>query len=484
MLRTIRPGIFALLLGAATVLGFAPYAWFPVPLFSLAALFWLWQRHPSRGAWLGFAFGLGLFGVGVSWIYISLHTYGDMPAVLAAAATFLLAAFLALFPAATGYFYQRCRQAALLSIPAMWMLGEWVRGWIFTGFPWLAVGYSQAPASPLAGYAPIVGVFGLSLILAWSAAALAWQPRRFGWIVLLIWMAGAGFKSISWTHPLGVPFSVSLLQGNIGQSIKWQPEQVPATLEQYREMVLQSQARLIVLPETAIPLFNDQVPPAYLEELAAHARRNGGDILFGIPERTLDGNYYNSVMSVGTANTQTYRKSHLVPFGEYIPLKPVFGPITQVLHIPLSDFSRGALTQAPFSIAGQQVAANVCYEDVFGNEIIRPLPLASILVNVTNDAWFGNSPAPWQHLQIAQMRSLESGRQMLRATNTGATAIIGVDGQVQRILPLFTRATLTATAQGYQGLTPFARWGDNLALIVAGMMLLSALFYARKGHDN
>lgn len=484
MLRTIKPAVIALLLGAATVTGFAPYAWFPVPLFTLAILFWLWKRHPSRSAWLGFAFGLGLFGVGVSWIYISLHTYGDMPAILAVVATFLLAAFLALFPAAAGYFYQRCERAALFGIPAIWMLGEWVRSWIFTGFPWLAIGYSQAPDSPLAGYVPIIGVFGLSLILAWSAAVLAWQPRRYGWIVLLIWIAGAGFKLISWTHPLGAPFSVSLLQGNIGQSIKWQPEQVPATLDQYREMVYQSHARLIVLPETAIPLFNDQVPPAYLEELAAHARSNGGDILFGIPERTLDGNYYNSVMSVGTANTQTYRKSHLVPFGEYIPLKPVFGPITQVLHIPLSDFSRGALTQTPFSIAGQQVAANVCYEDVFGNEIIRSLPMASILVNVTNDAWFGDSMAPWQHLQISQMRSLESGRQMLRATNTGATALIGVDGKVQQVLPLFTRATLTATAQGYQGLTPFARWGDNPALILAGIMLLSALFHARIRHDN
>lgn len=471
--------LLALLLGAASVFGFAPFDWFPLPLLTLAGLFWLWQRQPSASTWLGFVFGLGYFGAGVSWIYISLHTYGEMPWSLAALATLLFAAFLALFPAAAGYVYQRWQRAALFSVPAAWMLSEWVRGWIFTGFPWLAVGYSQAPLSPLAGYAPIIGVFGLSLILAWSAAVLAWQPRRYGWLVLVIWAAGAGFKLIHWTQPLGAPFSVSLLQGNISQSIKWQPEQVMATLNQYRDMVADSHARLTILPETAIPLFYDQVSPTYLEELASYARRNGGDVLFGIPERMSDGRYFNSVMSVGSASTQQYRKSHLVPFGEYIPLKSVFGYITEVLHIPLSDFSRGALTQSPFSIAGQRVAADVCYEDVFGEEIIRALPVASILVNVTNDAWFGDSIAPWQHLQISQMRALESGRQMLRATNTGATALIGIDGKVQQLLPLFTRATLTTTAQGYQGMTPFARWGNYAALLLA-LMLLGAGYKIRR----
>lgn len=479
-LRQTGFALAALALGAVSVFGFAPFDWYPVPLFTLAGLFWLWQRQPSASAVLGFVFGLGYFGAGVSWIYISLHTYGEMPWMLAALATLLFAAFLALFPAAVGYLYQRWRSAALLSIPAAWMLSEWVRGWIFTGFPWLAVGYSQAPASPLAGYAPVIGVFGISLILAWSAAALAWRPRRYGWIVILIWAAGAGLKQIPWTQPLGAPFSVSLVQGNISQSIKWQPEQVLATLREYRDMVASSHARLTVLPETAIPLFYDEVPKAYLDDLATYARINGGDVLLGIPERRTDGRYYNSVMSIGTAITQFYRKSHLVPFGEYIPLKSVFGRITEVLHIPLSDFSRGALMQTPFSIAGQRVAANVCYEDVFGDEIIRPLPSASILVNVTNDAWFGDSIAPWQHLQISQMRALESGRQMLRATNTGATAIIGSNGVVQQVLPLFTRATLSTTAQGYQGLTPFARWGNNLALAIAGGMLLGALGRIRK----
>ncbi|NOT16671.1 MAG: apolipoprotein N-acyltransferase [Sulfuriferula sp.] len=471
--------IAALLLGAMSVFGFAPFGWWGVPLLTLVGLFALWRRAPAHSAMLGWAFGLGYFGAGVSWIYISLHTFGEMPASLAALAVLLFAAFLALFPAVVGYIHQRSPSSAIWSVPASWILMEWVRGWIFTGFPWLAVGYSQVPVSPLAGYAPIIGVFGISLLLAWTAAALVWRSR-YSWLIIVLWAGAWLMHDVRWTQPVGAPLSVSLVQGNISQSVKWQPEQVWTTLQSYRDLAQQSTARLIVLPETALPLFFDQIPVDYLADLASHARQNGGDILFGVPERLSNGHYYNSVMNVGTAATQVYRKSHLVPFGEYIPMKPVFGVITEVLHIPLSDFSRGDLYQPAFQIAGQQVAADVCYEDVFGEEIIRALPQATLLVNVTNDAWFGDSIAPWQHLQIAQMRALESGRQMLRATNTGATAIIDVDGVVLKQLPLFTRATLTTQAQGYQGLTPFARFANYPALILAGLMLLVALWRIMK----
>lgn len=475
MLRSIKLSVIALFLGAVSVFGFAPFTHWWLPLFTLAGLFELWRRAPGRSVMLGWWFGLGFFSTGVSWIYTSLHTYGEMPASLATLAVLLFAAFLALFPAAAGYVYKRSPSMAIWSVPAAWMLAEWVRGWIFTGFPWLAVGYSQVPASPLAAYAPIVGVFGISLLLAWTAAALVWRSR-YSWLIVALWGGGWMMHDVRWTQPVNARFSVSLIQGNISQSIKWQPEQAWTTLRDYRDLVARSQSRLIVLPETAMPLFYDDLPEGYLDDIASHARANGGDVLFGVPERLANGNYYNSVMNVGEAAMQVYRKSHLVPFGEYIPLKSVFGLITEVLHIPLSDFSRGALRQTPFHVAGQQVATNVCYEDVFGEEIIRALPQATILVNVTNDAWFGDSIAPWQHLQISQMRALESGRQMLRATNTGMTAIIDVDGVVLQQLPLFTRATLTAQAQGYQGLTPFARWGNYPALLLAGVMLLIALY--------
>ncbi|MHB1676351.1 MAG: apolipoprotein N-acyltransferase [Sulfuriferula sp.] len=462
----------ALFLGAASVLGFAPAGWFFMPLLTLIGLFGLWQRQPAYSAWTGFAFGLGYFGAGISWIYISLHVYGGMSWELAALATFLFAAFLALFPALAGYLHQRRFIATPWGIAAIWMLQEWVRGWIFTGFPWLAVGYSQVPISPLAGYAPVLGVFGVSLLLAWSAASLARQPPRYLLLIAIVWVAGIGLQQIRWTRPSGLPFSVSLVQGNISQSVKWQPGHTDSTLRTYRNMTAASHARLTVLPETAIPMFYDEVPKPYLDTLASDGRKNGGDVLLGIPEHTANDHYYNSVMSFGMAATQVYRKYHLVPLGEFIPLKPVFGRIIEILHIPLSDFSRGSSYQHPLRIAGQRVAADVCYEDVFGEEIIHQLPEASILVNVTDDAWFGDSIAPWQHLQISQMRALESGREMLRATNTGVTAIINNQGVVLAHLPVFTRAMLTGMAQGYQGETPFIYWGNKMALLLACVMLL------------
>lgn len=473
--NAVKFAVPALFLGAVSVLGFAPAGWFAMPLLTLIGLYTLWQREPAYSAWTGFAFGLGYFGAGVSWIYISLHDYGGMSATLATLATFLFAAFLALFPAAAGYMHQRRIVITPWGIAAVWMMQEWLRGWIFTGFPWLAAGYSQVPVSPLAGYAPVLGVFGISLLLAWSAASLARQPPRHLLLIAIVWTGGIGLQQIQWTRPLGAPFSVSLLQGNISQSVKWQSGHTASTLRIYREMTAASHARLTILPETAIPEFYDEVPKSYLDALAADGRKNGGDVLLGIPEQTDDDHYYNSVMNFGVSATQVYRKFHLVPLGEFIPLRPVFGWIIEILHIPMSDFSRGSSYQQPLRIAGQRIAADVCYEDVFGEEIIHQLPAASVLVNVTDDAWFGDSIAPWQHLQISQMRALESGRYMLRATNTGVTAIIDARGNMLASLPVFTRGTLNGTAQGYQGSTPYVRWGNKMALLLAGIMLLPEL---------
>lgn len=476
----------ALLLGALSVFGFAPFDLFPLPLLTLAGLIWLWGRNQTlrHAALLGFAFGLGYFGTGVSWVYISLHTYGAMPLPLAALATALFCVFLALFPAAVGALQHLLRRAGIwryvLVIPALWMLSEWVRGWIFTGFPWLAVGYSQVPLSPLAGFAPLLGVYGVSLLLVLSAAALALWRVRVGLVVATFWLVGFGLQHIDWTHPIGAPVSVSLLQGNISQDMKWDADKTVATLRDYRSMVEASKARLIILPETALPLFLDEVPASYLDDLARRARANGGDVLVGVPEQFADGRYYNSMKSFGSAPTQTYRKFHLVPFGEYIPLKSVFGFIVTVLHIPLSDFARGAAYQQPMHVAGQHVAVNICYEDVFGEEIIHQLPRATILVNVSNDAWFGDSAAPWQHRQISQMRALETGRPMLRATNTGVTAVIDPHGRVVQQLPLFTRATLNAEVQGYAGSTPFTRWGNRIVLLLSGLLLATGAWLQRR----
>lgn len=480
----------ALALGILTVPGFAPFNFFPLPLLTLAMLFRLWAKAPTarRAALLGFAFGMGFFGAGVSWVYVSLHDFGGMPLPLAMVATALFCAVLALFPAIAGWWQARFDRSPALRMlalmPALWVATEWLRGWIFTGFPWLAVGYSQVPLSPVSGFAPLLGVYGVSLALAIAAGALALLPqqterwRALG-VMMVLATCGWALQQVEWTKPAGPPVTVSLLQGNIAQDMKWRPEVAAATLRVYEELALKSTGRLIVMPETALPMFYDEVPLAYLKRVANLARSRGGDAVLGIPEALDGAEYYNSAFSFGSAPLQVYRKSHLVPFGEYLPLRPVFAWVLKVLHIPLSDFSRGAEVQQPMAVVGQHLAVDICYEDVFGEEIIRQLPRATLLANLTNDAWFGHSLGPWQHLQIAQMRALETGRYMLRATNTGVTAIINPHGEVVRQAPVFATTVLEGVAQGFQGATPFVRYGNVPVLVLLGLMLALAWRWRR-----
>ncbi|MDD5331169.1 MAG: apolipoprotein N-acyltransferase, partial [Sulfuricella sp.] len=323
----------ALMLGALTVSGFAPdYLSFLPPL-TLAALSLLWSRAASRlaAARVGFAFGLGFFGAGVSWVYVSIHDFGGMPTPIAVVATFLFCLVLSLFPAAAGLLQAGAggltRRRALLLIPAWWVAMEWVKGWILTGFPWLTLGYSQVAASPLAGFAPVLGVYGVSLAVALCAGALAlladaWLGRRgkAGMAlpaVLILALAGTGWglQRVNWVQPIGAPVTVSLLQGNIAQEMKWREDKAQNTLDAYLALTQASSGRLIVLPETALPMFLHQVPLSYLEMLAEHARRRGGDVLVGVPEYTESRDYFNSVVSLGSAPVQVYRKYHLVPFG-------------------------------------------------------------------------------------------------------------------------------------------------------------------------
>ncbi|MBI5752010.1 MAG: apolipoprotein N-acyltransferase, partial [Hydrogenophilales bacterium] len=266
----------------------------------------------------------------------------------------------------------------------------------------------------------------------------------------------------------------SLVQGNIAQDLKFREEFLVGTLETYRRLTLQNPARLTVLPETALPLLRHEAPHSLIEQLRDHARKNGGDILIGAFERD-NGSYYNGVFTLGTADEQYYRKQHLVPFGEFIPMRPLLGPlINGVLNIPMGDLARGDERQVPLNVAGQRVAVNICYEDVFGEEIIRALPQATLLVNVTNDAWYGHSHAAAQHNHISQMRALESGRMMLRATNTGLTSIIGADGKIVQQLPQHQEGVLQGQAQGYDGITPYVRWGNAAVML----LLIAMLAYA------
>jgi apolipoprotein N-acyltransferase len=471
----LLPALGAPILGALGVLGFAPFYFYPVSIASLVGLIYVWRscETAKQAAYVGFMYGLGLFGVGFYWIYISLHTYGGMPPIMAGLCTFLLAAFMSLFTAATGALSKRIsvnqKHAFLIAVPIFWALTDWVRSWIFTGFPWLTIGYSQLPHSPLAGYIPLIGVYGVSFITVMVASLtstlfikdLPTSCKRGALLALLtIIITGGLLKLVEWTTPVKQAISVSLLQGNIDQAIKWAPEIAEQTLNRYLDMAEQSTSKLIIMPETAMPVLSSNMPPEILTRMKQHAIKNNGDILVGMVERE-NSEYFNSVLSFGTAETAVYRKSHLVPFGEFIPFKMVFGWIYRDwLNMPLSDLSRGSIHQQPMPVAGEKVAVNICYEDVFGEEIIRQLPAATLLVNVSNDAWYGDSYAAEQHMQFSQARALETGRMMLRATNTGATAIIDHKGHVIAHAPHLVQTTLDGTAQGYTGTTPYVIWGN------------------------
>ena len=492
----------ALLIGAAGVFAFAPFDCFPLNWLSLGALFGLLSaeadgdRRARRGALIGAAFAFGLFLAGVTWVYVSLSIFGGMPAWLAGLATVLFCVVLTTFPALAGALFVRLAAANWLSrslqFAGLWTLAEWLRAWVFTGFPWLAAGYSHVPPSPLAGYAPLLGVYGVSLSAALAGAliflllkrALARFTRTTGsrprlalplLSLALILAGGALLRELRWTQAVGEPLSVALLQGNVPQEIKWRPERFTDSLRTYYRLAQENPARLTILPETALPAFLDQIPAGYLDDLRQLALRRHGELLLGIA--VSEGRqYFNAAVSLGVSPRQSYRKVHLVPFGEFVP--PGFAWFMAMANIPMSDFTAGAASQPPLSLGGQQVAVNICYEDAFGEEIIGALPAATLLVNISNVAWFGDSLAPAQHLQIARMRALESGRMMLRATNTGMTAIVDVDGRVRSILPPFTRAALVDKVQGYAGATPFVRFGNWPAITLA--LLLVALLGRRQ----
>lgn len=475
MPRQLPPRLLSLMLGALSVFGFAPFYLFQMPILALAGLIYLTRNHtPAESFLRGWLFGLGWFLAGVSWVYVSMHDIGGLVMPAAALLTVLFAAFLALFPAIALGLATRLAEPGSVRMfwlmPACWALLEWLRGSFLTGFPWQALGYSQAPYSPLAAYAPILGVYGVSWLAALTAGALArWQAKPM-LVAVLIWLGGLGLGGVTWTQPVGQPVSVSLMQGNVPQDLKFRPEKMVDTLRLYRDLVLDSESQLVVLPETALPLFLDNVPQDYLDLLVSHVRSQGGHLLVGVPEREIGSTYFNSVVAMGEGPDQRYRKSHLVPFGEFVP--PGFKWFVDAMEIPLSSFTPGQRGQAPLTIGDQRVAINLCYEDVFGEELLHALPDATLMVNVSNDAWFGDSFAPWQHLQIAQMRALETGRWWLKDNNTGITAVIDARGQVVTHLEPFMTANLHSLAQGMTGSTPYSRWGNTVFAALAGLALL------------
>lgn len=489
----------ALLAGGAAVAAFEPFGFHALALLSLAALCGLLRSTESvrAGIALGFAWGFGAFAGGVSWLYVALNHHGGMPMPLAAAAIALFCAYLALYPALSVALFVRLRRrmgrhASVLALAsvfaALWLLGEWLRGVVFTGFPWLAIGYSQTPPSPLAGFLPIVGVYGVGGVLAFVAGLIGFadwkRPRALVLPALAataVLAVGLGAGGRAWTEPYGEPLRVALVQPAFDQSLKWDPAHFATVLRTNAELVAAEFARaeppqLVVLPETTVPALSDQLPEGYLDALAGLARAAGGDLVLGVFLRDEAGRIFNAAISLGEAAPQSYAKQHLVPFGEYSP--PLFGWFYRLVSIPMSDQTRGAPNQPPMLLGSQRVALNICYEDLFGAEIIRALPQAGVLLNLSNLAWYGRSFAQPQHLQIARVRALESGRPMLRSTNTGMTAVVLPDGRVDAVLPEFERGVLRTSVHSWRGDTPYARWGDRAAL--GGALLVLFVLGARR----
>ncbi|OON60672.1 apolipoprotein N-acyltransferase [Massilia sp. KIM] len=486
----------AVLAGLSSLLSFQPVGWWPLQFLALAWLFYQVGKQTSvrRATLIGWAFGFGWSVAGMHWLYVFMTRFAHLPMALATVGVILLGLYMGLYGAFTAGVAAWLRKRwslpvaafVLLVLPVTWGVSEWLRGWVFTGFPWAASGYAHDGA-PLAGYAPLIGVYGIGVLVALCAGCITMLTQRARWpaigLLALVLGAGAGLRTVAWTEETGQPITVRLLQGNIPQDRKFDLAFLNQILAKYQGMITSAPADLIATPETAIPVFPHQMPEGYLEGLQRFSSASGSTLAIGMP--LLDGprQYANSVVAL-SPQPQAYRydKAHLVPFGEFIP--PGFRWFTDMLNLPLNDATRGKPLQAPFAVKDQLVLPNICYEDVFGEEIAYQLRSAArpatLLLNVSNLSWYGQSVAIPQHLQISRMRTLETGRPMLRSTNDGATAVIDHRGVVRQLLPFYQEGVLTATVRGTTGMTPYVRFGNALFLILGAVALGAAWFAGRR----
>jgi apolipoprotein N-acyltransferase len=487
-------GLLMLFAGAAAVTAFAPFGWYPVIAGSLLLLFNQWLRDtPGQSFRRGFLFGMGFFGAGITWVFNSIHVFGHVPVIGALSVTLGLVCVLSLYPAVLGYCLGRfCHKPSwlvlLITFPAGWVFTEWLRSWLFTGFPWLNIANSQID-SPLAGYIPVLGVYGTGWLLALLAVLLLSvlnNHRRVASLLVLVLVLAGGvlLDRVQWSTPRGEAIQVSLIQGNISQEDKWAPENMLSTFRLYSELTFrQKDTDLFIWPETAIPAFHDQVNDSFISYLETELAKTGASLLTGIPvlDRTR-WEYFNAVITLG-GEQAFYYKQHLVPYGEYLPLRWLIGHTLDALAVPNADFTSGTDSQSLLQAAGYPVATSICYEVVFGEQIIKALPEAAMLVNVSNDAWFGDSLAPQQHLEMARMRARETGRPMLRATNTGISAIIDHTGRITQQSPQFKVAVVSGPVIPMQGVTPYV-WMGNVPIVVLSITCLLFCWIASRRQNK
>jgi len=482
----------AFVAGLLVPLAFAPFNFYLLLPVLLAVLFWLWDdTTPRSAAWLGWLFGFGAFLTGTHWLYVSLHVFGKAPLFLALVLMAALMAFMAAYTALLGFLVARFHptsgaQRWLLLLPSGWVLGEWLRSWVLSGFPWLSLGYTTTD-SALAGWIPLGGVFAASAAVALTAGALrtlvaghATERLAAGLLIAAVWLAGGLLDRVHWTDPTEHSLRVSIVQGAVPQERKWLPEELLPTMRLYREKTREHWGSdLILWPEAAIPALRSTLGD-YYDDLNREGQGTNTAIVLGIIEFDPETNeYFNGVLSLDQQQS-IYNKRHLVPFGEYFPVPGFVREWMRLRNLPYSDYSAGDKDQAPLIAAGEKIAASICYEDVFGNQLRAMLPEATMLANVSNDAWFGESIAPDQHLQIARVRAIEAGRYLLRATNTGISAIIAPDGRVEATIPQFQRRVLTADAWPHTGATPYVLLGDRPIVLLSALFIILALAATRR----
>lgn len=490
----------ALLSGGIGFLAFSPFDYWAVAYISLFGLIFIAKTAPkSTALWATFLWGLSFFSVGTHWLNVSIHQFGGSPLWLSYILVLLLATYLSLYPVLFTYIIQRFNVKSAVIFPIVWTFTEFLRGWVFTGFPWLQFGYTQID-SPFSGIAPFFGVSGLTFFVMWGSAvsfnllSALWQsPKKYSVAManLLILLAVSGISAVASKVDFvkenqDKALTVTLLQGNIEQQLKWDPEFYFQSLRTYQKLISQhlGKSEIIILPESALPDLENNLHRFY-QPLQQAAWEQGTEVIVGsvYQDDTL-GRMLNSIIVLGDTNQpfdskviQRYNKHHLVPFGEYVPLENLLRPLGSVFNLPMSAFHSGEALQPPLLSKARYFTSAICYEIIEGGQLQRNLSeKTDFILTVSNDAWFGDSIGPWQHLQMARMRALELGKPVLRATNTGVTAFINARGQIVAQAPQFIETALTHKIAPTEGKTPYAVLGDKSLYLLSLMLLVFRVF--------
>ncbi len=492
--RELFPGrpwltdLLAFVAGLMLPLALAPFHFWWSSIVGLLLLLAVLEAAPlKRALWRWYLLGLGQYSLGASWLYVSVNTHGGASPLLAGFLVFLFVAAISLVVLIQGFIYQRFFAGSILGLiaafPALWFFKEWSTSWLFTGFPWALVGYGHVQ-TPLGDLAPFIGVFGIGYLTVFMAAALFASFRRatekrfiFLIAAALPIVVGLGVQKVRFTEPAADPISVSLIQGNIAQQTKWQRAQINPIIERYLQLSESEWSRdLIVWPEASITLFKDSATQL-LSALDQRGKAAGTGLLLGLPSREA-GQYFNSAIGLGEGSGD-YTKRHLVPFGEYMPMESWLRGIIQFFDLPMSHNRAGASNQPQLMLGDVALGLSICYEIAFPNLVRDQADTAGLLVTISNDTWFGKSVGPHQHMQMAQMRAMENGRYLVRATNNGITAIVNPEGQITGRLPQFEQGVLRGLVVPYQGATPYTRVGDWPLLLGLGLLLMGVRILRR-----